>query len=308
MDGKIPYTDQIWLKSNCREIEKQTYEILKRSIKNKSISIMLVDEIKIQENDKSLIVTDNVLEKKYYLALWPEYWGSFAYTPEYKNVIPKKGFNCFINRTCPIRQSWFYQLVRRDLLNDGWISFLLDYRKTLAPTGLDVLDKIAVYDFVFSQGCDIFVEEHHKMREHVPFQNFDISIDAAIIDSKITLVIETYFDTSTIAFSEKIFRALQLPRPFLLYCAKGSISILRNLGFNVYDDIVDHGYDCQPDNIKRQVEILDRLEKYKNISYNQLKLDDFNNRAAHNQKILRKLRNEWPSKLKKTIEVIESHK
>ena len=54
------------------------------------------------------------------------------------------------------------------------------------------------------------------------------TVEQCIIDSKVSLVVETYTLDTQIVFSEKIFTALQLPRPWLLYCSPYSIELLKN--------------------------------------------------------------------------------
>lgn len=310
MTGVVPYTDQIWYKSRCREYEQETNRLLRAHSKNKNIRYQLVDQIDLKNYKDYQLITDNVLTiDRCYQSLWPEYWGTFSYEPEYNNQLPGKLFNCFINRTCPIRQSWFYQLVRRNLIDQGHVSFMLDYRKQLAPEFIDLDDKLAVYNWIFAQGCEIFSKEHNLMTNLVPYRNFDMSIDNAIIDSKISVVLETYFDNNqAIAFSEKIFRILQMPRPFLLFCSMGAVKILREQGFNVYDDVVNHSYDLEPDSLQRQICILDEIEKQQDLVYTQDMLENFENRAKHNRQLLKELKNQWPSKLKKVIDTIDNTK
>jgi len=304
-----PYTDQIWKLSDCVQFEDDLRSYFSNLSTNENIHVRLVDTVFENYKDYKLVVTDNVIPGFKYQALWPEFWGSFSYDPQYTNRMPTFLFNCFINRTDPIRQSWFYQLVRRNLLDQGAVSFLLDYRKSVAPAGIDLNNKAELYQWVFEQGCEIFAAEHESMRSHVPFQNFTGELDQVMCDSNISLIIETYFHRpDVIAFSEKVFRALQLPRPFLLYCAPGSIKVLKEQGFDVYDDVVDHSYDLEEDGITRQIKILDELEKSKYIVYNTQVLEDFEQRAIHNRQLLKKLKHDWPSKLEKVTTEISKYK
>lgn len=291
------YQDQIWHKSKCREFESSILKLFK----SKNVPVMLVDAVDIA-NLTGTIVTDNILNRPH-VGLYPEYWGSFSYNPTYISRPPTKLFNCFINRVCLTRQSWFYQFVRRDLLNKGSISFLLDYRTM--PNG--IVTKQELNDYIFNLGNQIFQAEHEQMKNHVPFCNFDeLNLDQVIVDSCISVVIETYFDFSdTIAFSEKIFRALQLPRPFLLFSMPGSIAALKNYGFDIWEDIIDHSYDNEVNPIQRQILILDQLCKLQNISYNSKQLAEFDTRAQYNQNLLNKFRQEWPQKLKTVLEQLQ---
>lgn len=307
MISSQPYTDQIWSLSGCVQFERDLNRFFKQTFNDHNIHFQLVDAVNENYKDYKLVVTDNVIPNFEYQSLYPEYWGSFSYNPQYKNNIPTRLFNCFINRTDPIRQSWFYQLVRRNLIDQGSVSFLLDYQ--MLPDGISKHDKDGLYQWVFDQGCEIFAKEHEQMRTQVPFQNFSGDLDQVMCDSRVGLVIETYFDRpDVIAFSEKIFRALQLPRPFLLYCCPGAINAIRSCGFNVYDDIIDHSYDLEKNDIHRQVLLLDKLEKSKDIIYTNQTLKEFEQRAEHNRALLRQLKDNWPNKLKKVISEIDKNK
>jgi hypothetical protein len=199
-----------------------------------------------------------------------------------------------MNRICVFRQSWFYQFVRRNLLQNGNVSFLL--HQLAPPRGKEL------YEANF-RGNEIFEAEHNLMRDHVPFINFTNDLDQAIVDSQFSLIIETYFDfPDTIAFSEKIFRALQLPRPIMLYSMPGSIKVLRDYGFELFDDIVDHSYDSEPNVIKRQIMILDQLCNWKNRSFTEQNLIEFEQRSKHNKNLLKDLRSLWPNRLNTVLE------
>lgn len=282
------YQDQIWLKSQCRDFESQA----RTELRNVGARPYLVDAIDINKSWKNL-VTDNVVQLEH-IPLYPEYWGTFSYQSEYIDREPSRLFNCFMNRVCTTRQSWFYQLVRRNLLNFGNVSFLLDSRNP--PVGKDL------YESNF-RGYEIFEAEHNLMKDRVPFVNFTGDIDQAIVDSQFSLVIETYFDwPGTIAFSEKIFRALQLPRPVLLYSMPGSVSVLKKYGFELFDDVVDHSYDHEPNQIQRQIIILDHLCLWKDKSFTAEQLLRFKQGAEHNRLLLADLRLRWPDRLKTVLE------
>jgi len=298
------YADQVWTKSNCRGIEGKVKQQLS-AVAGPHILIQLVDQVPDNARDYLKIVTDNNLEYNH-IPLWPEFWGSFSYDPIYVNHLPTRMFNCFINRTCPIRQSWLYQFVRRGLLDQGYISFLLDYRKM--PAG--VTNKQELYEWVFQQNNYIFAKEHEFLRDRVPFRNFDstIDLDQIVVNSCVSLVLETYFDDKgAISFSEKIFRSLQLPRPFILYASPGAVTVLRSQGFEVYDDVINHAYDSTRDPIKRQVQILDQLDHCRNLQYNESVLNDYENRAARNRLLLKKFKQQWPERLQAVLTEISSN-
>ena len=288
------YQDQIWIKSNCRQFEKEVYQDLNKSVAQveKNLEICLVDACHL--DSKKFFVTDNILEQDH-IPLYPEFWGSFYYNPEYISRPPTYLFNCFMHRVCMTRQSWFYQFVRRKILDQGAVSYLLDYRKL--PDG--VKTKQDLNQYIYNLGNQVFEYEHNQMQSQVPYCNFSGDIDQIIVDSKVSVVIETYFDFSgVIAFSEKIFRVLQLPRPLILFCNPGAVTMLRNHGFDLWDDIIDHSYDQIQHSIERQVLILDQIEKLQQINYTNQQLINFESRAKYNQQLLQKLKQNWPERLK----------
>lgn len=154
-----------------------------------------------------------------------------------------KDFNCFLNRLDPVRQDFFYQLYQHGLIDSSLVSFNMTVRKDLYSQHIS--------------GQELFDEIHHKflsswdhikpqLDKIVPFRNFEENKNLSILmmRCKFSIVVETYFErTDAITFSEKTWRAIQTPRPWLLFHATGSVQLLRDMGFYVYDDFVDHSYD-----------------------------------------------------------------
>lgn len=249
----------------------------------------------------TVLITDTVIPDTNQfckvISLNPEVYGEFQIDITYKNLAPSKAFNCFINRGDNFRQSWLYQLTRRNLLDSGHVSYWCEDR-----TGK--LEPVKYFERLF-QGNEIFEQEHRWLKDKIPYKNFDLSLEDAIIDSKISLIIETgFWNDNNISFSEKIWRQLQLPRPWVMFNSVGSVNYLRSLGFDVFDDYVDHAYDNETDAIKRQLMILEQLDT--NIEFTDAVLTDLQVRSEHNQKILKSYRQQLPEKYKKIVEEIKN--
>jgi hypothetical protein len=86
------YTDQIWGKSQCRKFESDTYALFKA----KGVPIRLVDAVDVSSLSSN-IVTDNIVNRPH-VDLYPEFWGSFSYQPEYESRKPRRLFNCFMKK------------------------------------------------------------------------------------------------------------------------------------------------------------------------------------------------------------------
>ena len=90
-----------------------------------------------------------------------------------------------------------------------------------------------------------------------------------------------------------------MPRPWLMFNSQNAVKYLRDCGFDVLDEYVDHSYDCEPDSIKRQIMILDQLSSP--MQYTQDILDDLECRASHNRNLLKSFSEQWPDQWKKIL-------
>jgi len=250
----------------------------------------------------ALVITDLVVRNhpNKILKIYPESYGHFYNEFEYYNQIPTKKFNCFINRGCSFRQSWIYQLHRNHLLDQGYVSYWCGDRFNKTPPE-------KYFEELFKQNNQVFEKEHIELRGKIPFKNFTFSLEDAILDSALSLVIETFFDNNQYnCFSEKTWRVIQLPRPWVMFNSMHSIKHLRDCGFDVLDDYVDHGYDSESDPIARQMMILEQVKK--NIILTKDNLEDLEKRAQHNRLLLKKLKNEWPARVEKIISEVSNYK
>jgi hypothetical protein len=199
----------------------------------------------------------------YYVQLHP---GSYCnYYRDYKqqyetNVVTNQGFNCFLNRLDVIRQSWLYQLIRRNLFDHGYVSFNMNTH--YVEEKYKDFSAQQIFQAQFEQyHSHVFAQEHKIAQTLVPYRNFDplANLDHVIMQSKFSMVVETYFnDNNVIQFTEKIVRVLRLPRPWVLLGPKNAVKYLRAWGFDVLDDLVDHSrYDKLESRIEREIAILD---------------------------------------------------
>lgn len=220
----------------------------------------------------------------------PDSWCGVYYHeyPIGDSIVPSKSYNCFINRMDVVRQTWLYQLIRRGIFEKGYVSFNMDTRE------YNGTDPHAVFQDQFERHCGIFLAEHEFIRSQVPYRNFPESgeLTTTCYDSKISLVLETYFDQNeVITYSEKTFRALQIPRPWLLFSHKHAIKHLRKIGFDTLDDVIDHDqYDHSDFAIERQIKLLDMMVDLIDLDFDQDRLD---RAALHNQRLLEKFSLTW---------------
>jgi len=241
---------------------------------------------------ESILITDNIPFQPIagtLVSAVPEFWSIWHFDPEYQDRVPSWGYNCFMNRPRGDRSVVFYELIRRNILSRGLVSFNVTRSEYQSQFAQDQLTR--------------YQREHDSGQ--VPYNNLTGTLEQCIIDSNVSLVLETYISDSHVVFSEKIFRCLQLPRPWLLYCSPGSIRILREYGFDVLDDHVDHGYDNTTTHYHRLNTVLDQLETFVDRRYRDQDYERFRQAAWQNQQVLKDLGQRWPDKLNKILEKIK---
>lgn len=301
--------DQIWMSGCCDIHELAADEQLDHVIAHRNISdravVHLVDALPVDFQDHEIVVTDNALtQRDDYVRLWPEFYGVYYWPLEYQLQLPTKTFSCFINRADPFRQSWMYQLQRQGLLSQGNVNYNLDLRRAQELLGIDFQDQLAVFDHFFNQGNQIFQAEHAQLRPLMPYCSVNQTMEQAVIDSKIQLVLETYADHHAITLSEKTFRALQLPRPWLLFGTTGAVAHLVSCGFDMFEDLVNHSYDAVQDPVARQIAILEELTRWSQVEFTESIQQRLAQGLSHNQLLLKSLQQRWPERLQNVTDYL----
>lgn len=249
------------------------------------------DQIREMETQGYLAITNSILKgelakTEHVLKMNNSVYGSFYYPYPTRGESIDKDFNCLMNRMDPFRQSWLYQLVRNGLFDRGYISFNMDIDRVDHVQGLT---QTQAFEKQFQEYCSIFADEHKIVKDLVPYKNFTDNGDIThvIMNSKVTLILETYFsDNDNIVYSEKTFRSLQLPRPWMLFGARHAVKELKHIGFDILDDLVDHEYyDNFDQPVERQSAILSLMKDLINLDLNPYH-DRLESAARYNQNIL----------------------
>jgi len=247
-------------------------------------------------SESTVTITDNYpllpVAGKLISAL-PEVWSIWHFEPTYIDRPATQGYNCFMNRSRGDRSLIFYELIKRDILNKGIVSYncsLEDYEQEYVKADL--------YKYEPQHTVGQTLVPYNTVEQHG-------TLEQCIIDSNISVILETYTSDSHIVFSEKIFRALQLPRPWLLYCSPGSVKLLKNHGFDVLDDYVNIAYDNIIKHGDRLREILDQLEIFIDRKYTDKDYARFNQAAIHNQTLLAHFEKAWPDKFDSILNKIK---
>ena len=247
-------------------------------------------------NESTVTVTDNHPLNPLagpLISVLPEFWSIWHFIPEYVNRPATHGYNCFMNRPRGDRSIVFYELIERDILNQGIVSYNCTNEELEQQF---IKADLQQYQKTHDIGCELL--PYNTVQTHG-------TVEQCIIDSNVSLILETYTSNSHIVFSEKIFRALQLPRPWLLYCSPGSIALLKQYGFDVLDEYADVSYDDIVVHGDRLQAILNQMETFINRKYTEQDYQRFAQAALHNQILLATFANNWPTKFNEILNCIK---
>lgn len=268
--------------------------------------------LELLKKNKNLLLTNNiVVDADQYQhnihTVDPSYYGCMYYAYNVDAATPvEKNFNCFSNRFDIFRQSWFYHLVRRDWLNLGYVSFNCEATLGRVPnSGYLGLNEGELFEKAFQEHNQIFHQEHVKIKDQIPYRNFLETGDLTnlVLGSKFSIILETWFhDNHIITFSEKTMRCLQLPRPWVLFSVQYGIQQLRQWGFDVLDDVVDHSYDNISGVIERQVAILELSEQLLELDIKKI-ASRCHDASKHNQALLKTWESNWFINMDRDFEI-----
>lgn len=94
-----------------------------------------------------------------------------------------------------------------------------------------------------------------------------INIDH-LSDTYYQFICETWATNDTTFLSEKSFKPFLLGQPFLTWADVGTVSALKQLGYDTFDDVFSHSYDSTEDTKLRLLELRDEIKRV-NLSLGQ---------------------------------------
>lgn len=257
------------------------------------------------------VITDNTvlgITKYNILKLPDSYFGIYGYTPECQEWTPNRRFNFSVNRFDKQRLLIFLELINQ---TDGLANLLLqDYTNfnVFVPNGENTKIENIQYNFLkiwkevdnsIQPAFQSFVDQ---LADKIPLRNHTLTHEQAHTNAWMNVIVETYAGDLNRTVSEKTFRALLTPVPWTIYACRYTVEMLKSLGFDVLDDIVDHSYNkvlqCT------SVDGIEKIQKFIAASIeNQQRIEnmDFNTvkarcqqAATQNQQLLATMRKRWP--------------
>lgn len=257
------------------------------------------------------VITDNTvlgITKYNILKLPDSYFGIYSYTPECREWAPDKRFNFSVNRFDRQRLLIFLELINQtgglsELLLQDYINF-----NVFVPDGENTKIEniqhnfLKIWNDVDKNTRPLFKIFVDQLVDKIPLRNHTVTHEQAHVNAWLNVVVESYAGDINRTVSEKTFRALVTPVPWTLYACRYTVELLKTLGFDVLEDVVDHSYNkilqcTTPDGIgKIQQFIAASIENQQRIE--NMEFDTVKSRcqkaAEHNRKLLADMRKQWP--------------
>ena len=260
-------------------------------------------------NKNTVVITDNhvLFKPQYKIHQTPSsYFGIFSYSPKNQTFSPQRRFGLSVNRFDSQRQTILLELLRQSggidaVLKNDYINFNVWNPAGTNDTVEDIQKTFATSWDTLKESIPQYQQYYDQALPQLPIKNHKFTIEQVAVSAFLTLVIETYADNSVIALSEKIFRALVTPAPWIVYAAPGTVNYLRSLGFDVLDDLVDHSYDTVNTNGEPSTKAVEYITSgfanYQNV--HKQSVSSLSSRclkaAQHNQDVLKRMKQQWPA-------------
>lgn len=326
----VIHSGEIWHKSQCETQEEKLvadiYQCLQqngfRNINpvshsrscwrrgHQQIVVSLVDDLWDCAQDRSQdtpylfdrdtqVITDNFLNcpSVYQLRPMPKsFYGIYSYTPDNLTWTPDRDYTFAINRQDFKRMRVLLELYQTLGFDSGYVSFNCQIGgERVAPA--ETRRQAFINEAAQHSSNQYEKNAFDSLAEIMPIKNHDLEHDQSYMHSWLSVIVETYSSDNVISMSEKIFRCLVTPVPWVAYAGRYTVAKLRELGFDVLDDIVDHSYD-------RLLEAQHKMPNFVGSAKNtitKLKTQDWAGlqsrclaAATHNQSVLADLALSWP--------------
>ena len=279
------YTGEIFQKSQCIWHENTLMDFFRSNLTalgyhsvgdsnkvwrrdKRTVVVCLVDDFSTCSTDYStalpymfdqdtIVITDNYVSvptQYEVFQLPPSFFGIYAHQPELTKWEPTRRFNFAVNRMDSKRLLMFLEMqMRANMMvnsdNLDYVNFNCWSWDGDNSTVDGLVENVKrQYEQLEPQYREVYQETYERLLAQMPFRNHELMQEQAHVGAWVNLVMETYSSDTTIALSEKTFRALCLPVPFMLYSGRNTLAYLHSLGFDILQDVIEHRYDSMIEN------------------------------------------------------------
>jgi len=168
------------------------------------------------------------------------------------------------NTTKTFRVQLILWLIKNGLIDDTYVSILIKNdnfnRRELESKEVELYDLIAYYNKFDRIGFNVLDWDYPNNQNDV-FSNLKYTTKSHYSETYFNIITETSFENNSLNLTEKSFKALANCHPFLIIGDMGSHQYLTELGFELYDSLIDYSFDSMPDNQKRLNDALGQIRK-----------------------------------------------
>ena len=334
------YTGEIFQKSNCIWHENTLMDFFRSTLKSlgykstsdsnkvwerngRRVIVCLVDDFSTCVDDYSvqlpyafdrndIVITDNRINipaQYQVLQLPTSFYGIYAHTPDNITWNPDRRFNFAVNRLDFKRLLMFLELQLRsmqmpDYKNLDYVNFNCWSWDGDNSNEQGLIDNVQrQFDLLEPQYQEVYAETFAAIKDQMPFRNHTLTQEQSHISAWMNIVMETYSSDTTVAVSEKIFRALCLPVPWQVYSGKYTVAYLNSIGLDTLQDLQQHKYDVMIENrtaaygdkmVDFLFEATETVEQLQSIPTAKVQ-ERLQNAAEHNQQLLKTWQQQWPT-------------
>ena len=321
----------IWIETNCLIKEQAILDTVIARIEQhgyvqesanhrlwtkngKKIVVCMVDDVRSASRDyetdapylfdcDTMVITDN-----YFSCAWqfrvltlPHSFFGIYHHDKPATWQPDRQFCFSVNRLDDRRFRLMLELGKRSYLEHGYVNFNCQVEHSMifrVPDPQELRANFESFGQHLSQrDLETYGPSYQMLRTIMPYRNYEIDHEQIHLQSRCNMIVESYGSDTTVAFSEKIFRALVLPVPWTIYGGHYAVAYLESLGFDCMSDIINHNH---YDHLK-EIEDKQRIYVWFSLKFaresqemDQSYLRDRCQRAAkHNRLLLRNYQQSW---------------
>lgn len=223
---------------------------------NKKTIICLVDDFRSCSDNyhvdlpylfdkNTTVITDNCVNcpTVYRVIKLPDsFYGIYYLNESFLDWRPGNLYTFSVNRIDHRRLKLLLELVRRVSLLKGNVNFNCRTSRN-DETNEEILNNFTTsWQSLPAEDQEKWISSYELVKTKMPLKNYSYPHEEIFYRSWINIDCETYSGDNSVALSEKIFRLLTTPAPWVCYMGRYAIAYLESLGFDCLSDVIDHNH------------------------------------------------------------------
>ena len=225
----------------------------------------------------------DVIYKPYLLGFLADHYKDILHTPiehnntiigllsadEYLNSEKKKFFLSYNkNTTKPFRVQLLLWLMKTGIIDDSYVSILIKNgnfdRNRLRSDKDELYDLIAWFNQFEQKGFNVLDWDYPNHQNDV-FSSLKYTTKSHYSDTLFNIITETTCDANSLNLTEKSFKGIANCHPYLVIGDVNTHKHIKDLGFELYEDLIDYSFDSIDDSEIRLNSALKEVKRIYNI-------------------------------------------